>query len=219
MLGRKLVNKIRHILKFNKSVENLFTQIYTDNYWGGSESVSGRGSNRIQTAKIIVSIPKLLEKYKISSMLDLPCGDFNWVNHMDLNGIRYIGGDIVKELIYQNNLRYGNALRTFEVLNIINDNLPKTDLILCRDCFVHLNNQQILASLMNIKKHKIKYLLTTSFNERNENLDIETGEWRPLNMEVAPFNLTAKEVINENCTENDGVYHDKSLILVEMADW
>ena len=29
-------------------------------------------------------------------MLDVPCGDFRWMAHVDLSGIIYIGGDIIE---------------------------------------------------------------------------------------------------------------------------
>jgi hypothetical protein len=81
---------------------------------------------------------------------------------------------------------------------------------------VHLSNEQIHASLANIKNHGIRYLLTTSFTETKKNSNIVTGEWRPINLEIPPFSLKAVKVINEECTEGNGKFADKSLILVRM---
>jgi len=83
-------------------MENIFTEIYKKNYWGDKDTISGTGSNLIQTKLIIESIPNILKEYKISTILDIPCGNFYWMNNVNLNGINYIGVDIVKELIEAN---------------------------------------------------------------------------------------------------------------------
>ena len=56
---------------------------------------------------------------KITSVLDIPCGDFNWMQKVDLSNIEYIGADIVEELIKKNIEIYEgkNNLR-FKVLNL-----------------------------------------------------------------------------------------------------
>lgn len=204
-------NKIK-----DKPVEGVFSYIYKSNYWGDKSSVSGVGSNDEQTRVIVEELGKVLKHYNIKNFLDLPCGDFNWMKKVDLKGIRYFGGDIVEDLVKNNQVNYGNENFHFQKLNVISDTLPKAELILCRDCFVHLSNEQVLASLNNIKKQNIRYLLTTSHSSRVSNKNIVAGEWRPINLEIAPFNLKAVDVINEQCTEDEGRNADKCLILVDM---
>lgn len=199
-----------------KPVAEVFTYIHDSNYWGDSESVSGAGSNEDQTRTIVQAIPAVLKKYQVKRMLDLPCGDFNWMRRVDLQGITYTGGDIVEQIVKKNQERYGSDTISFRRLNLITDSLPDADLVLCRDCFIHLSNAQVLESIANLKKQNIRYLLTTSHNQREKNKDIAAGEWRPINLEIAPFNLTALEVIHENCTEDQGRRADKCLILVDL---
>jgi len=43
--------------------------------------------------------------------------------------------------------------------------------------------------LRNIRRSGSAYLLVTTFPDRKENVDIITGNWRPLNMEKPPFNF------------------------------
>jgi hypothetical protein len=136
---------------------------------------------------------------------------------VDLSAVYYIGGDIVESIISQNNRKFKSENKKFEVLNIIVDRLPQCDLLLCRDCFVHLSNEKVEQALENIRKQKIKYLLTTSFPATKNNKDILTGEWRPVNLELPPFNLKPIASFNEGCTENEErVYSDKSLILIKL---
>jgi SAM-dependent methyltransferase len=202
-----------------RSVQDTFTFIYNSNHWSGQRSISGNGSDFIQTETIRKQLPELILQIKIRTMLDLPCGDFNWMQTVDLKLDHYIGGDIVPELIEQNQKKYGNAKREFRVLDIIRDSLPTTDLIFCRDCFVHLSNEHILKALNNIKKSGTKYLLTTTFTECETNQDITTGDWRIIHLEKDPFCLPRPLlIISENCTEGNGTYADKSLGLWAVTD-
>jgi len=83
-------------------MEDIFTGIYLSNGWSGKESKSGTGSDLDQTRIIRQQIPKLFRKLGIKSVLDVPCGDFWWFKEMDLGNIKYIGADIVPELIKSN---------------------------------------------------------------------------------------------------------------------
>jgi hypothetical protein len=90
----------------NKSAKDVFTEIYKSNLWGSSESISGTGSVKEQTESLINELDKLLKDMNISSILDIPCGDFNWMQKVDLSNIDYIGADIVEELIENNIKQY-----------------------------------------------------------------------------------------------------------------
>ena len=96
---RVLRNKYaRYRLKY-KNMEDIFTEIYRNNSWGGKDSVSGTGSDAHQTKTITRELQNLFDEYNISTMLDIPCGDFHWMKKVVLNRIDYIGADIVEELI------------------------------------------------------------------------------------------------------------------------
>ena len=152
-------------------------------------------------------------------MLDVPCGDFFWMKSVDMGDVSYTGADIVEKLIAENSARYGGEKVKFRHLNLLQDNLPKVDLVFCRDCLVHFSKGDVRKALENICKSQSQYLLTTTFTDRTSNADIVTGEWRPLNLEVEPFNLAKPiEVINEDCTQADGIYQDKALGLWRVED-
>jgi hypothetical protein len=105
------------------------------------------------------------------------------------------------------------------VLDVINDPLPTVDLIFCRDCLVHFSYEHIQEALTNIKNSGSQYLLTTSFIKRRLNFDIDTGDWRPINLQIDPFNLGKPlEVILEKCTEGNGKSYDKALLLYRISD-
>jgi hypothetical protein len=202
-----------------KGMADIFTDIYRNNSFGGKDSVSGPGSDVQQTRVIASELPNLLRALNAASMLDLPCGDFHWMKGVDLRNTDYTGADIVTELITINNKKYARAGARFQRLNLIKDKLPKVDLILCRDCLVHFSFADICFALNNVCNSQSEYLLTTTFTDRKENRDIATGEWRALNLELAPFGLPKPlKTINEGCTEDDGVNGDKSLGLWRIED-
>lgn len=198
------------------TTEAVFAEIVTENKWGGTESVSGPGSSLEQTAAIREALPKVLAGLAAKSLLDLPCGDHHWMSAVDLSGVEYIGADIVGELIDRN--RAAHPGRRFERLDLLADELPRADVVLVRDCLVHLPFADVLRALRAIVASGSEWLLTTTFPGR-VNHDIALGEWRPLDLTAAPFGLPAPtRLINEGCTEQAGRFADKSLGLWRVAD-
>ncbi len=195
--------------------EIIFSTIYNNNVWNSIESVSGVGSEIKNTKTIIEEIPKLIKTYNIKKFIDCPCGDFNWMKYVISDNIVYEGYDIIDCVIIKNREKYNYI---FGKMNIINDKIPECDLLFCRDLFVHFSYNDIYKTIKNIKSSNIKYLLTTTFPNHKNN-DISTGSWRPLNLQDDPFNFCNPiEIINENCTENNGIYNDKSLALWNIKD-
>lgn len=192
-----------------------FDEIYKNNGFAGTESLSGEGATLFQTRIIREEIPKLLAELEVKHLLDAPCGDWYWMRHVNLANISYTGGDIVQKIIEQNNIAYGNENCKFEYINIITGPIPKADVILCRDCLVHLNFIDGLAALEQFRQSGAKWLLTTTFTARDSNAELYEGDiWRPLNLEKPPYNLPKPErYINEGCTEFDGLFSDKCLAL------
>jgi Methyltransferase domain len=134
-------------------------------------------------------------------------------------GVDYVGADIVADLIAQNNARYAGPGVKFQQLNLTEDQLPKVDVVLCRDCLVHLPNNDVIAALKNICKSGSTYLLATTFPRDIKNVDIAAGQWRFLNLTLAPFNLPEPiELIVEGCTVKNGAHSDKSLGLWRVED-
>lgn len=218
-LYRKIRDKYFYLRLKLKTPEEIFTNTYKNNIWGAKDSVSGPGSDLNQTRNIIKELPLLFEEFSISKVLDIPCGDFHWMKQVDMTSIDYIGADIVYELIAKNASNYTKDNLHFQRLDLINGNLPKVDLVLCRDCFVHFSYDDIYRALRNIFNSQSLYILTTTFTERISNYNIATGQWRPLNLEKAPFNLPAPlRIISEGCTENAGAHTDKALGLWRVTD-
>jgi hypothetical protein len=189
-----------------------FRHAWEANLWSGADSRSGPGSGPDQTAVLRQALPALWRKLGIASLLDLPCGDWTWMADVDLTGLRYIGGDLLEEVIEQNRRRHRGPDREFVRLDLTSSLLPPADLLLCRDCLVHLSFEDLGRALANIRRSSIGYLLTTTFPGEPANQDIVTGDWRPLNLLRPPFSFPAPlDLLNEGCTEAGGRFGDKSL--------
>jgi len=170
-------------------VEQVFTHIYETNNWTSPESISGPGSELRVTHKMRGELSALIKRFGISSMADAPCGDLNWMRHVDIGACRYIGIDIVRELI-ENNIKIFGDTREFRHLNLLENVIEKVDLIICRDMLAHLTYEQIFTALRNFKASGSKYLLVTTGVTTPSNSDIEgPGGWRRLNLELPPFNF------------------------------
>jgi hypothetical protein len=201
------------------TAEEMFTDICRGNKWGGTESVSGGGSDLFQTRVVRETLPSALREFSVHSMLDIPCGDFHWMKHVGLESIDYTGAEIVTDLVRRNGQQHQAPNVHFCKLNLVEDKLPKVDLVFCRDCLVHLSFKDTFIALHNICDSDSTYLLTTTFTGRQHNSDIVTGMWRTLNLEVSPFSFPPPlMVINEECTEGDGAFSDKSLGLWRVSD-
>ena len=199
------------------SAQEVFTRIFEQDFWRGRASRSGAGSVREQTRVIEREIPRLARELGVHSLLDIPCGDFHWMQHVDLAGIDYLGADVVPALI-EGNRQFERPGRRFALLNLLNDALPRHDLLLVRDCLVHFSYADIGRALRNILGSGSRYLLTSTFPARSANKDIQTGQWRALNLQLAPFEFPAPlRLVNEGCTEDKGKHADKSLALWEIA--
>ena len=132
---------------------------------------------------------------------------------------RYIGGDLLPELVAPLAERFGDERHEFRVLDLTQDALPPADLLLCRDCLVHLSYTDIRRAFVNVVRSGIPWLLTTTFPDAEPNEDIVTGDWRALDLEREPFHLPPPaRILNEGCTEGGGAFADKSLALWSVAD-
>lgn len=184
-----------------ESSKDRFTAIYEGQLWNDDESVSGQGSRLEVTANLRRLLPEIVSTYQIASIVDAPCGDFHWMKLVlpELD-VSYIGCDIVDALIQENQSRYGGERIRFQCSDITQDPIPHGDLMIVRDCLFHLSYEDIQKFLENFHKSSCKYLLTTTHvNKAGEfgNRNIETGDFRLIDLFSAPFGFDANAVLME----------------------
>ena len=171
-----------------RTPEERFRQIHSANYWANAESRSGEGSTLEATRRATQAIEEFVQTHEVRSMLDVPCGDFNWMKNVDL-GIPYIGGDIVDALIADNEKRYANGMRKFQVIDLTKSKLPQCELVHTRDCLNHLSIPDIKSALTNICSSGATYIAITQFPAVTVNRNQASGfTYRELNFRLPPFN-------------------------------
>jgi len=175
-----------------KARRETFERIYKQGGWPGSkESVSGRGSEVAATEMLRADLEGwIAQRLDVYTFLDAPCGDYNWMRLVKFReNIRYIGGDIVKDLIDVLNERYKTETKTFMQLDVVTDELPACDAWFCRDLLIHLPLEDGVRVVRKFRNSPIKYFLSTTFPAMNNDREIDYGKVRAVNVEIPPFNL------------------------------
>ena len=194
IVKKQIYQKNKELIFNQDTSEKRFNLIYKTNFWSSNESVSGYGSELKNTINIEKEIINIIKKYQIKSILDAPCGDFNWVKNILDKELSYIGGDIVQEIIDNNIRKFKSNNIKFIKLDITDESLPDSDLMICRDCLIHLSFQSIKLFFENFRKSNINYLLLTTYKMKDttkeiDNLDIPDGEYREIDLSKPPFYL------------------------------
>tara|TARA_B100000959_G_scaffold287338_1_gene371233 strand:- start:3552 stop:4232 length:681 start_codon:yes stop_codon:yes gene_type:complete len=191
-LAKRSLRKKKELRFFkNASNKEIFTRIYETNKWGDAATRSGKGSNLDRTVELRRQLPAALGELGLKTLLDIPCGDYFWMNETELQIEHYYGADIVASLIQANSANYADATTTFLHLDLLQDSLPHVEAILCRECLVHFSYSDALLAIDKLKSSRASYLMATHFPELANNSDSVTGKHRPLNMCLPPFNWPA----------------------------
>ena len=152
------------------------------------ESSSGHGSSIYNTKNTLKTLNNVIDKYNIKIILDLPCGDMNWISKLDLSKIKYTGMDISNDLILYNKNKYKNL--NFKKHDIIVSPIKQQyDLILCRDLLFHLSIDEVKSCINNMKKSNSTYILTTTFPKSNKNSELSSLSFAEINLQKDPFNF------------------------------
>jgi hypothetical protein len=132
------------------TTEEVFTDIYSNNRWGGRSGTfcSGDGSREMAiVSPYVKTVTAELDRIGAASMtvIDLGCGDYSVGRQLSPVCGRYIGVDIVKPLIAHNQTAFGSRTVSFQHANIIEDALPDGEICFVRQVLQHLSNDQIAA--------------------------------------------------------------------------
>jgi hypothetical protein len=200
------------------SLQERFDLLHRLGIYHHPESVSGYAATLAETAVLREAIPRIVASEDVKSVLDIPCGDFHWMQTVALDA-DYTGADVVPEIVAENQVRYGSDRRRFVVLDVTRDSLPTVDLIHCRDLLIHLSTNDCWAALANFVASGSRLLLTTHFADRETNPEIVSGDFRPVNLCRAPFHFPPPlQIINEQSALGDGLFADRSMALWRIAD-
>jgi len=198
--------RLRSIINEKMTVDSLgagdpkevFTNIFKKNWWNNDESRSGWGAELKRTQSIRGNLSDFARRLSLRSLLDAPCGDFNWMQHVDWPpGFKYIGADIVHDLIGENRRKHPGI--EFMEFNVLSDPLPDVDAWLARDLMIHFPDEAIWTALDQFRRSPIRYLLATTYPNAQRNADIKFGQVRHINLCAPPFSLPSPlETLHED---------------------
>jgi SAM-dependent methyltransferase len=186
----RIRRQLRRRSIFTTEPATVFTGIYQDNLWANPESRSGWGSTLAGpngTDSIRARLSELIEEFSVTSIVDVPCGDLNWLPETDLRGADYLGVDVVPDLVATNTSRFGSDRMRFECYDLTTWVPPPADLIIVRDLLIHLTNEQVLACLRNVARSGARLLLVSDYAGVRRNGDTFTGGLRLHNLRRPPF--------------------------------
>jgi hypothetical protein len=192
-------DRLQEWLRGREHRQGVFARIYDQNLWGSSQSRSGPGSSPDGSREVALNLPRVWARYGIHSLVDAPCGDFAWIQHIVGTLGSYVGADIVPEVIAANQERFGRPGVTFICADLTHDALPHADAILCRDCFQHLPTRLIRAALRSFTTSGARWLLLTQDENVRTYSDVPLGSYRSINFRLPPFNFPPPhDAINED---------------------
>lgn len=171
-------------------VRDRFAAIYQNDLWKVKEGQpsSGAGSSESSAQNLIATLPKVVSELGISSLLDIGCGDFTWMKKIELS-CSYTGIDIVPSVIANNQKEFSTARRNFICLDAIAEDIPAADAVLCREVLFHLSFADSMSLIRNVYKSGSRFFLTTTERATGYNADIDSGDWRILNLQISPYNF------------------------------
>ena len=163
-----------------KDCKEVFTDIYARKAWGdGSGGGSAPDTARPYCELVSCAVIGATSSGSALTVLDIGCGDgvvskgINWLN------ATYIGVD---------------AAQGFDALT---DPLPAADLVLCKEVMQHLSNAQVQLLLDRTAHYPVRLFTNSTYAmpERPVNCDIETGDFRPVDLSLPPFNQDCDTVL------------------------
>ena len=199
--------------------ERFFTDIYDNRGWGANEEgvgYSGMGSTLQHATPYVQILEFFIKTHNIDTIVDVGCGDWTLSRHIDFGNAHYSGYDTVAGLIQKNKEKFSSDKITFHHADVIDFDLPKADLLICKDVLQHLSNEDVVIFLKQLPKFKY-CLITNDVDSRtltSQNSQI-SGDYRNIDLTAPPFNIkgvkaltfrsgyVTKQVLYINRTNND----------------
>ncbi|KNC85788.1 hypothetical protein SARC_02051 [Sphaeroforma arctica JP610] len=146
---------------------------------------------------------RLINKFRIKSMLDAPCGEMTWMpafleEYGD--GVHYTGCDILSSVVRRGNKHIATSGSEFIRCDLTTwlPNDGEYDLVITRNTLHSLSDSLVMDALHVVKDSKIKYWLVENYNGTHANHELPEGvnAHRPVNLFTYPFNFERDWVID-----------------------
>jgi SAM-dependent methyltransferase len=183
---------------YANDLTDVFEKIYQNGNWDKDQNnrgTSGLGSHVVNVKPYFYFLENFLIQNRIKTIVDAGCGDWQFSKYLNLEGIKYLGVDASSFVISNNLKNFAKENVEFIHGNFLDMELPKADLLILKDVLQHLSHKNIQRAIE--KFDNFKYVLVTNDISTPEytNYDINDGEYRCLDLSIAPYFLKGKNVL------------------------
>lgn len=193
-------------------MEEIFTYIYENCIWGdngieGYKGSSGWGSDlTFNELTFIPFLKGLIKSKNITTITDLGCGDFKCgLSIYDDLDVYYTGYDVYKKIVEHNKKIHPSEKYNFIHLDFCNNpvTIKSSDLCILKDVLQHWKTEDIYQFLDYItSSKKFKYILIVNCcDQREDNEDITTGNWRQLSCHYLPLKKYSPKLLFKYATK------------------
>lgn len=164
---------------------------------GEQWAISGPGSSLASTTEVRKLLATLFSDpfLQIHTFLDCPCGDWLWMQAVELSSVQYFGADITDETVRENTKCFAQETVQFATMDWSCAIPPPVDLIMVRDVLFHLSTATNLEILRHVNASGAKYLLTTTFPNTPRHAAVDNYDigpkvgYRKINLYGPPYNF------------------------------
>ena len=181
-----------------------FTHIYDKELWGKGKG-SGPGSSLLVNKKYISFLESFLKNNNIKNVIDYGCGDWQFSQYINWNGVDYLGLDIVDSVIDSNKNKFPNYSFVCDI-DIFNY-LDGKELIIIKDVLMHWPDDEIEKFLDKLIKYNIWILLVNSAKNQPTKRKLKIGHYVPLEYDKFPLNKYNSELIFK--------YRNRQVVLIK----
>ena len=176
---------------------DIFAEKYSNpnSDWGGHGS--GPGSDPFYNLPYRAFIENFLVQNHISSVLDIGCGDWAFSRFIRFERVRYVGLDVVENLVERNSRLFGTDSISFDVMPDDMANTPPAQLLIMKDVLQHQTNSDIKEFYEKVVPIYEICLITNSYRKATDptNTDIPTGGFRCLDPRSEPYSWRGSYVL------------------------
>jgi len=137
------------------------------------------------------ALAELFARCQIGSLVEIGCGTCAWLQNQEPGTLRYTGIDAEPAVVANVGPRFSGVDRSFATLDAVTADLPQADAILCNNWFEYLPDADVIQALRRIRDSGAAWLIASQRDATARNGGSIAGEWRPLNLQAAPFSLPA----------------------------
>lgn len=188
-----------------------FNAIYQDKVWGCG---SGIGSLPEYAAPYMQFLQQFIRNNTVKSVVDVGCGDWQFSRLISWDGVTYQGFDVAESVIAENRRRFGKPGISFDVVSRLDD-LPPSDLVVCKDVLQHLPINDVLAYLKYFRKNYRFGLITNDiFPSGNTNKETEYGGCRAIRLDLLPFNQAAPVLLRYEIRQGTSLWIKDTCLMI-----